>query len=139
MITAVAAHFLGVHVGEVIPFGLYTQQHGEPAGLRHTERPSSSRGSRPICSGPIQLNNAIVQDHIDRLPTFVFFTPALVKQILADSGIGRGGRYQLRPSSSTTGTPVAAVEREFAQLARPEDCLRFHATAPHRGQGRQDV
>ena len=84
------------------------------------------------------MNNAIVEDDIDRFPTFIVFTPALAKEVLADSGIGAGGAVSYGFQLDHGNTGVAAVEREFARLVPPGAAYEFHATAPDRGQGRPD-
>ena len=129
VMTAVAAHLLGVHVGEVIPFGLYTQQQENLPAFGTPSVPPHRRIEAHLV-GLIQLNNAIVQDDIDRLPTFVVFTPALVKEILADSGIGAGGAISYGLQLDHGASSVAAVEREFAQLVPPGAAYEFHVTAP---------
>ena len=128
VMTAVAAHLLGVHVGQVVPFGLYTQEQGNLPGFGTPSVPPHRRISAHLV-GLIQVNNAIVEDDIDRFPTFIVFTPALAKEVLADSGQGAGGAvsYGLQLDHGNSG--VAAFEREYARLVPPGAAYEFHATA----------
>ena len=129
VMTALAAHLLGVHVGQVVPFGLDTQ---EQENLRAFGTPSvpPHRRINAHLVGLIQLNNAIVEDDIDRFPTFIVFTPALAKEVLADSGIGAGGAVSYGFQLDHGNSGVAAVEREFVRLVPPGAAYEFHATAP---------
>ncbi len=129
VMTARAARILGFHVGQVIPYGLYTQQQeglpgfGTPAVAPH-------RRIDAKLVGLVQLSNAIVQDDIDRLPTFFIFTPALGKEVVADGSQGAGGdvTYGLQLDDGNSG--VTKVEQEFAKVVPPGTTDDFHALAP---------
>ena len=70
----------------------------------------------------VQQSNGIVEDDIDRIPTFVFFTPALGRTVVAD-GLQDGAiSYRFRPRDGDAG--VAAVERESARAAPPDTSFR---------------
>ena len=127
--TAAAARLLGFHVGQVIPYGLYTQkQQGLPGFGTPSVRPHRRFDAHLV--GLVQVSNAIVQDDIDRFPTFIFFTPALAKEVLADAGQGTAGPvvYGLQLDHGDSG--VAAVEREFSLLVPRGTVDQFHATGP---------
>jgi hypothetical protein len=88
VMTASAAHLLGFHVGQVIPYGLYTPKQTSLPGFGTPRVPPHRRIDARLV-GLVQVSNAIVQDDIDRFPTFIFFTPALGRQVPAgDSGQG---------------------------------------------------
>jgi len=128
VMTAAAAHLLGFHVGQIIPYGLYTQQQqGLPGFGTPRVRPHLRIDARLV--GLVEVNNAIVQDDIDRFPTFIFFTPALAREVLASSGNGTAGAviYGLRLDHGNS--VVAAVEREFSRLAPPHAAYQFHVTS----------
>ncbi|HEY5026376.1 MAG TPA: FtsX-like permease family protein [Acidimicrobiales bacterium] len=129
VMTAVAAHLLGFHVGEVIPYGFYTQhQQGLPA-FGTPKVPPHRRIDEKLV-GLVQVSNALVQDDIDRLPTFIFFTPALGKEVVADGGHVEGGAitYGLQIDGGNAG--VAKVEREFSTLVPRRTTAAFHAISP---------
>ncbi len=129
VMTAEAAHVLGFHVGEFIPYGLYTQQQEGSPSFGTPSLPPHRRIKVKLV-GLVQQSNAIVQDDIDRLPTFIFFTPALAKEVLADGGQGTAGAvtYGLQVDHGDSG--VAAVERDFATLVPPRTTEEFHAIGP---------
>jgi hypothetical protein len=129
VMTAAAAHLLGFHVGQVIPYGLYTQQQTSLPAFGTPSVPPHRRIAARLV-GLVQVGNAIVQDDIDRFPTFIFFTPALAKEVLADSGQGTAGAviYGLQLDQGNSG--VAAVERGFSRLVPRGTVDQFHATGP---------
>lgn len=118
VMTATAAHLPGFHVGQVIPYGIYTQKQESLSGF----------GTAAV--RPHRRRTGVVQDDIDRFPTFVFFTPAIGQDALADGGQETEGSisYGLQLDKGNSGVP--AVEREFAKLLPPGTTDGFHAIAP---------
>jgi hypothetical protein len=129
VMTATAAHVLGFHVGQVIPYGLYTAAQENLPGFGTARVPPHRRIDVRLV-GLVQVSTAIVQDDIDRLPTFVFFTPAFGREVLADKGRGTEGAitYGLQLVHGNRG--VVAVERELAGLVPRGTTYAFHAAAP---------
>jgi len=127
VMTALAAHLMGVHVGEVIHYGIYNQQEQSQPGFG-TSRVSPHRHLDATLVGLVQVNNAIVQDDIDRYPTFEFFTPALGRAIVADAGQGSQGAITYGLQIDRRDSGIAAVEQEFATVAPPGNTFGFHAT-----------
>ena len=127
VMTALAAHLLGVHVGEVIHYGFYDSQQESEPGFGTAAVPPLFRVDATLV-GLVQVNNAVVEDDIDRYPTFEFFTPALGREIVADSGLGTEGAvtYGLQLDQGNRG--VLAVEREFSSVAPPGNTVAFHDT-----------
>jgi hypothetical protein len=125
-----AARLLGFHVGQVIPYGIYTSAQQALPGFGTSSVPPHRRVVVTLV-GLVQVSNAIVQDDIDQFPTFVFFTPALGKEIVADAGQGSAGAitYGLQLDRGNK-NDVATVEREFAGAAPPGNTYGFHAIAP---------
>lgn len=127
VMTALAAHLLGVHVGEVIPYGVYTVHQQSLPGFGTARVPPRIRLQVTLV-GLVQESNAIVQDDIDRFPTFVFFTQALGRELVADGAQEGAITYGLQLENGNAG--VNAVEREFAEAAPPGNTYGFHAIAP---------
>ena len=129
MMTATAANLLGYHVGEVIPVGIYSQEQETLPGFGTPSVPPLRRIDAHLV-GIVQVSNAVVQDDIDRFPTFIFFTPAMGKAVIGDGGQGTDDiiYYGLQLDRGNGG--VGAVEREFATVAPPGTNLAFHAIAP---------
>ena len=127
MMTPLAAHLLGVHVGEHIHYGLYDLQQQNEPGFGTSRVPPHRRLDTTLV-GLVQVNNAVVQDDIDRYPTFEFFTPAVGRSIVADTSQGSQGAitYGLQVDGGYSRVP--AVEREFAGVAPPGNTFGFHAT-----------
>ena len=127
VMTASAARLLGVHVGQVIPYGIYTlDQQALPGFGTARVRPRIRLDATLV--GLVQQSNAVVEDDIDRFPTFVFFTPALGRRVVADGGQDGAITYGLQLDHANS--EVNAVEREFARAAPPGNSYGFHAIAP---------
>lgn len=127
VMTAAAARLLGVHVGEVIPYGIYSMDQQSLPNFGTASVPPQVRIDATLV-GLVQQSNGIVQDDIDQFPTFVFFTPALGQEIVADGGQDGAITYGLQLDHGNG--DVDAVEREFAIAAPPGNTYGFHAVAP---------
>ncbi|HEY5096645.1 MAG TPA: ABC transporter permease [Acidimicrobiales bacterium] len=127
VMTPLAAQLLGVHVGEHIPYGIYDLQQESEPGFG-TSRVAPHRRLDATLVGLVQVSNSIVQDDIDRYPTFEFFTPALGRAIVADASAGSQGAITYGLQLDGGSSRVAAVEREFAGVAPSGNTLGFHAT-----------
>ncbi len=127
VMTSSAARALGVHLGEVIPYGIYTlRQQNQPGFGTARVLPRIRIDAKLV--GLVQESNAIVEDDIDRLPTFVFFTPALGRRVVAVGGQEGAITYGLQLDHGNAG--VNAVEQAFAPSAPPGNSYGFHAIAP---------
>ena len=127
VMTPSAARVLGVHVGEVIPYGIYTTRQQNQPGFGTARVLPRIRVDATLV-GLVQESNAIVQDDIDQFPTFVFFTPALGRRIVAVGGQEGAITYGLRLDHGNGA--VNSVEQEFAKAAPPGNSYGFHAIAP---------
>ncbi len=129
VMTALAAHLYGFHVGEVIPYGIYTLDQAQQPGFGTARVPPHRRFNAKLV-GLIQLSASVVQDDIDHYPTFVFLTPAFGREVVADKGQGEAGAitYGLQLVDGRAG--VTAVEQEFSRIAPPGNTYGFHASAP---------
>jgi hypothetical protein len=75
------------------------------------------------------LNNEIVQDDIDRYPTFVLFTPALAHQLLSPPILGTQGWTEYGLQLVHGNADVSAVEREIGDAVPRGTLLLFHVTS----------
>ncbi|HMK97297.1 MAG TPA: hypothetical protein VK425_07085, partial [Acidimicrobiales bacterium] len=124
-----AAHVLGFHVGEVIPYGIFTaHQVNLPAFGTPRVRPSLRVQARLV--GLVQFNNAVVEDDIDRLPTFVVFTPALAHDIITGPAKGAQEAVSLAFQLKKGNAGVPAVESTLPRVLPADAVYQFHATAP---------
>lgn len=134
VMTAAAAHLLGFHVGDVIHYGVYTAAETNLPGFGTAKVTPRVRVDAMLV-GLVQESNAIVQDDIDQYPTFVFFTPAFGREIVAQGGQAGAITYGLQLDHENG--DVNVVEREFASgTARQHLRLPRHRT--RRGQGRSN-
>jgi len=124
MMTAAAAHLLGFHVGETIPYGFIDPTQTPPPVLVTL---------RLRLVGLVTLNDQVVEDDVDAVPTFVIFTPATTAQVssayAADGITGVAAIvYDLR--LRTPATDVGPIERAFVQDLPAGAEFQFHVFAP---------
>jgi hypothetical protein len=129
MMTALAAHQLGFHVGETIPYGIYSQQQQELPGFGTSAvRPMIAFRAKLV--GFASLSTEIVEDDIDRVPSFIILTPALVKEVFARSGQDFTGAEVFSIQTDHGSSDVATVELEMARLIPSSAIAAVHAAAP---------
>jgi len=129
MMTATAANLLGYHVGQIIPSGVYTlAQEALPGFGTPSVPPHRQVDARLV--GIVQLSSAVVQDDIDRYPTFIFLTPKLGKAVVADGGQGTDDVIYYGLQLDGGNGAAGAVERELTAVTPPGTDLAFHAIAP---------
>jgi ABC-type antimicrobial peptide transport system permease subunit len=86
--SAIAAETLHLRVGGSARVGFYTSVEATEPGF------GTSPSIRPVFTetlhlvGIVKFNNAVVQDEIDRLPTFILYNPKLAKRLIACCGAG---------------------------------------------------
>ena len=128
MATATAAQVLGLHIGEAVRWGLFSQKQEMSPGFG-TAAVRPVRVFRVKLVGIIQYSTAIVQDDIDRIPTFVVFTPALGRSIVAhDPQTVEAVTYGFQLRDGDTG--AGAVEAAFPGLLPAGTTYEYHAAAP---------
>ncbi|MGA3218846.1 MAG: hypothetical protein ABSE77_07190 [Acidimicrobiales bacterium] len=127
VMTATAARLLGVHVGEVVPMGFYTDmQKALPDFGTPRVAPRLRVGVKLV--GIAVPNNSVVQDDIDGAYGFVILTPALVREAVAVSPAASDPEgYTLQLDRG--GLDVPAVEQEILRLVPPGATVEFHVIA----------
>ena len=126
VMTATAARLLGVHVGQVVPMGLYTsaQEHLPDFG---------SPGVAPTLRIPVRMvgiavfDNAVVQDDVDQAYGFVLLTPAIIREAAAvapEAAAPIGYSLQLDHG----GGAVSAIEPKIISLIPPGATTNVHVT-----------
>jgi MacB-like periplasmic core domain/FtsX-like permease family len=129
VMTPVAARLLGLHVGETVPYGFFTNhQTGLPGIGTPSVQPYRRIDAKLV--GLVVLSSEIVQDQVDRLPALVLFTPAFAKEVLVGSGRGAGGVIYYGLQLDHGSRDVAGVERALARLLPGGTEYNFHTTAP---------
>jgi hypothetical protein len=129
MMTPLAALQLGYHVGETIPYGIYSQAQQEEPGIGTPRVAPTIRFDAKLV-GLASLSSEIVEDDIDRIPTFIILTPALTREVLARPKEQFSSAETFGIQTDDGSHDVPAVESEVAKLIPPGVITTVHATAP---------
>lgn len=125
--TATAARMSGWHLGETVPFGAFSVAQIAGGANPLTARPLVRFSAKLV--GIVVFPNQIVNDDVDRFPTYVLMTPALTDRLPASLAYPSYG-LRLKHGSAD----VAAVEREIIQLLPRGSVYTFHVTSVTEGQ-----
>jgi FtsX-like permease family len=127
VVAPVVAKLLGFHVGQVIPFGFYSDAQQELPQFGTKAVPPALRVNLRVV-GLASLTSEIVEDDVDVLPTFIPLTPAFTRQALAVGGLSGALTFGIKTTGGAATVPL--VEREVARLAPPGVTVTDHALAP---------
>jgi hypothetical protein len=123
--TALGAHLLGLHVGEVIPMGVFTTaQFNSPGFGTPRVAPERRIGMRLV--GIVVFNNEVIEDDTDRLPTDFLITPALTSTLIAH-GVVQGTWYGMQLTHGSRDIP--AVEKALIRLLPSGSDANFNLTS----------
>ena len=125
--TALAEHLMGWHVGERIRMGFYTGAQTESPKFGSSSVPPFAIHTEHLV-GTVVFTNAVVQDEVDRYPTYYLFTPASVKDL--HSGV-QYVTYNIQVEANST---VARVEREIIKALPPGETYTIHITSVDQGE-----
>ena len=124
--TSEAEHLLGWHLGEVVPMGAFTLQQVNSADFAKS-KPYFRVSAKLV--GTVVFPSQVVSDDVDRLPTYVLFTPALTARV------GKSALYPYYGLVLDHGNAdVPAVEQEIIHLLPSGDTYNFHVTSVVEGQ-----
>ena len=123
----VVAKLLGFHVGQVIPFGFYSDAQQSLPQFGTKAVPPALRVNMKLV-GLGSLSSEIVEDDVDTLPTFLPLTPAFAKEALAVNGLSGALTFGIQTAGGAATVPL--VEREVARLAPPGVQVTDHALVP---------
>jgi hypothetical protein len=136
--TALGASELGIHVGEIVPMGIYSgPQFNSP--LFGTPKLQPKIRFEMHLVGIVVFNDQVIEDDTDRIPTDELFTPALTRTLIANNSL-QGTWYamqlvhgdqdlspteaaliRLLPSGSDPNFSVTAITETKVELAvKPE-------------------
>jgi FtsX-like permease family len=128
MATAEAARLSGWHVGQTISFGAFTgQQVAAPSFNIASHRPAQRFSATLV--GLVVFSSQVVNDDVDRLPTYILATPALTRRLRASEIYPSFG---LRLADGAHDD--AKVEKEIVGLLPPGTTYTFHLTSVAEGQ-----
>ena len=123
--TALGAHLLGLHVGAVVPMGVYTPtQFNSPGFGTPRVAPERRIGMRLV--GIVVFNNEVIEDDTDRLPTDFLITPALTSTLIAHHAV-QGTWYGMQLAHGSRDIP--AVEKALIHLLPSGSDANFNATS----------
>ena len=125
-----AAQVLGLHVGQVIPYGVFTNS-------QLTTGAPTTPAIRTIDLRIVGIgvwNDEIVQDQIDKIPK-ILFTPALTRPYVSCCTTYAWSGLKLKGGASE----VPAVERAYLKLLPPGDPYYFHVTSVVEAEAEQAV
>jgi hypothetical protein len=127
MVTANEAQQLGVHLGQVVPLGFYTNaQTNERAFGTPALSPRLRVDARLV--GIIVLNDDVVQDDIDQAYGFLVVTPEFLREVVSVSpAAAQPVLYglQLRRGDQD----VVRVEKSLTDILPPGSTYNFHITS----------
>jgi hypothetical protein len=130
MMTALAAHQLGYHLGQTIPYGIYSQEQQSGPGFG-TSRVAPFIRFNAHLVGLASLSSETVEVDIDRVPTFIVLTPALAREVLARKTQSFTSGAEVFGIQTDRGeNAVAKVEAEIAGLIPANAIEAVHATEP---------
>ncbi len=123
--TALGAQLLGIHVGDVVPMGIYTStQFTSPGFGTPLVAPERRIGMKLV--GIVVFNNQVVEDDTDRLPTDILFTPAVTSTLIAHNLV-QGTWYGMQLAHGNRDIP--AVEQALIHLLPSGSDANFSVTA----------
>jgi hypothetical protein len=127
VMTASAARLFGVHIGEVVPMGWYSAAQSSMPGFGTAAvRPRLEFHVRLV--GIALLNNAVVQDDIDRTYGFVILTPALLSQVSSVSPAETAPIFYAL-QLHRAGSQVPKIEQAIVRLLPRHAAAEFHVTS----------
>jgi hypothetical protein len=127
VVAPVVAKLLGWHVGQVIPYGFYSNAQQALPGFGTNAVPPALRMNMKIV-GLASLNSEIIEDDVDTLPTFIPLTPAFTRRALEVGGLSTAMSFGITTRGGSATVPL--VESEIARLAPPGSQVTNHELAP---------
>ncbi len=119
--TEAGAQVMHWHVGQVVPVGFYTpSEFAAPGFASGGQAPAIRLDARLV--GLVQFSDSIVEDEVDRYPTFFLFTPAIT-----DTLVARGMTFASYFAIQTR--DVSAVEQEFERVVPVDVQTQIHVTS----------
>jgi hypothetical protein len=115
VMSAEAAQLLELHVGETVTVGAFTlAQFTSPTFGRSRPRPHVQLDMKLVGTG--EFNTAVVEDDIERAPTYLLYTPAFSRSIAQCCSYGAITDVQVEANADITSVE-AAIEQTFPRGA----------------------
>jgi hypothetical protein len=123
--TALGARILHIHVGSVVPTGVYSLAQLSERGFG-TPAVAPRRTIQMKLVGIVELNNEVVEDVVDQRPTDVVYTPALT-HVSLHMGATQGTWYGLQFVHGSR--DIASVERALTAVIPHGEVANFRVAA----------
>ncbi len=114
----VVAKLLGFHVGQVIPFGFYSNAQQSSAEVRD-QGGAAGAANQPETRRSGILNSEIVEDDVDILPTFIPLTPAFTREALAVGNLSGALTFGIKTSGGPSHRSRRRARDSPSHPARP--------------------
>ena len=129
VMSAAAAHLQGLHLGETVPVGFYTNaQSTNPAFGTPALKPATT--VRMTLVGLVVFHDSLIQDQVDRYPDRRTVHPGPGQEARGQ----RGGGRTLRATARRWGREVSAVEGEILHAFPTGSYVEFHVTSTSAAQ-----
>ena len=136
MMSPQGARLLGLHLGEAVPMGFYTNAQSEsPRYGTPAVRPTVRVTVRVV--GLVEFSSTVVQDDIDRPLGYLVLTPALTRTLLAAGTSSGISFYGLQLDHGARDVP--AVEREINNTLPVRGAVQFHVTSVNEAQAQSAI
>jgi len=132
--TEIGARLAGWKVDEVVPFGFYTNAQLASSGFGTGAVTPAVRVDAKLV-GLVVLSDGVVQDDVDRVPTFALFTPALTKMLARTGAFAAAYGLQLVHGSRD----VPRVEQELANILPSSSSVQPHTAAEAAGRAERAI
>ena len=124
MTTSLGAKLMGVHLGQVVPFGLYTPQQANKPGFGTPRVPPARRFAMTLV-GIVEFNNQVVEDDTDQLPTNLVLTPAFTRLVPDDATNGTWYGIELVHAN----VDITSMEQALSRALPPGASANFSVTS----------
>ena len=125
--TANLVHSLGIHIGQVIPLGFYTDAQTNESDFGTTRVVPRLRVDARLV-GIVVLNDEVVQDDIDKSYGFEVVTPALMRHVIAVSPeAAQPVLYGLQLEDGDR--DIVNVEKSLTAILPAGSTYEFHVTS----------
>ncbi|HEY3941661.1 MAG TPA: FtsX-like permease family protein [Acidimicrobiales bacterium] len=119
------ARLAGWHVGQVVPFGAYTLPQAESAGFSEGHvKPKVLIEDKLV--GLVKFSDDVVEDQVDRYPTFALLTPAFAADLVR-TGASFASYYGVQTTQGNAN--VTRVEQALARILPSDLEYQIHVTS----------
>lgn len=128
VLDANAARLLKVHVGSIVPMGIFTQAQGDSPEFGTSKVQPIKRIAMHV-TGIVEENTSVVEDDVDRAYGFGFFTPALLHVVLKLSPVGDDAPYYYALQLRGGARHASQVEAEVRNILPVGAVSEFHVAS----------